>query len=186
MAKQLILCGLDPSLSNFGMVKGSIDLESGHFDLTKMELTKTAPIKAKKKARKNSEDLHRARDLFNSMTAFLKGVDMVFVEIPVGSQTARAMASYGICIGVLASIGIAMIQVTPAEVKIAATGNKTASKADMIDWATNTYPKADWLHRKVNGEKVLTSANEHLADATAAIHAGVATDEFQQARTLLK
>ncbi len=177
----LTVAGLDPSLSNFGMVKGLLDLNDGVLHKLNMELAKTAPLKGKKKVRKNSEDLGRARILYNAMTAFLKGVDMVFIEIPVGSQTARAMCSYGVCIGIIASIGIPMIQVTPAEVKIVATGDKTASKADMIDWATNSYPKADWLVRKVNGEPVLTNANEHLADALAAVYAGVRTDEFQQA-----
>lgn len=183
----IIIAGLDPSLSNFGMVKGSLDIEDGSFELfNTMVIAKTEPIKGKKVVRKNSEDLHRARTLFNTMTEFLKDVDMVCVEIPVGSQSARAMASYGICIGVIASIKCSMIQVTPAEVKIAATGNKTASKADMIKWATESFPQAHWLTRKVNGELTYTNANEHLADALAAIHAGVVTDEFEQARVMIQ
>lgn len=68
-----------------------------------------------------------------------KDVNMVVVEVPVGSQSARSMASYGICIGILASITKPMIQVTPTEVKMATVGSKTASKQDMIDWATSAY-----------------------------------------------
>ncbi|WP_218958956.1 RuvC family protein [Salinimonas marina] len=114
------------------------------------------------------------------MTQFLLGVNLAFVEIPVGSQSARAMASYGICVGLLASIQIPIIQVTPAEVKIAATGSKTATKNEMIHWAVSQYSDADWLTTRRGGQDVVTNKNEHLADAVAAVHAGVKTDTFQQ------
>ena len=85
-------------------------------------------LNVNKTVRKNSDDLNRARKHSEILKEILKDVDIVMVEIPVGSQTARAMASYGICIGILSQIETAMIQVTPTEVKVAATGNKTATK----------------------------------------------------------
>ena len=123
--------------------------------------------------------------LYKALSTFLVAVDMVFVEIPVGSQSARSMASYGVCIGVLASINKPLIQVTPAEVKFIATGNKNASKAAMIDWVINKYPTADWFKKTRKEVTTFTAKNEHLADAVACIHAGVKTDEFMQARAIL-
>lgn len=179
------VAGLDPSLCNFGMVRGDLDLITGNFTITDMSLQSTeSDNKNKKRVRKNSDDLNRARLLYKGMTEFITGCGMVFVEIPVGSQTARAMCSYGICIGVIASINTALIQVTPNEVKLAATSNKTASKADMINWAVGRYPDAGWIKRKSKGQMVIASKNEHLADAIAAIHAGVKTDEFRYVQSI--
>lgn len=95
------------------------------------------------------------------------------------------MASYGVCIGILGGITIPTIQVTPTEVKLVATGSKTASKQDMIDWAVKQYPNAKWLTKTQKGITSLVSKNEHLADALATIHAGVLTDEFNTAKNFL-
>lgn len=176
----LKIASIDPSLSNFGLAKGTIDIsvESFPVTLSELQLVETDTDKsARKVVRRNSEDLERARKLLRGMQRFIADVDMVFVEVPVGSQSARSMASYGICIGILASIGKPLIQVTPTEVKLAAVGSKTASKSEMIDWASGLYPDLNWL---VSRGK-MTAKNEHLADAIGAIHAGVLTDEFARA-----
>lgn len=168
------------------MAKGTLDLQSGVLSSLQLELNVTKPDNKNKKVRKNSQDLERARSHFKALTEFLKGVDLVCVEIPVGSQSARSMASYGICIGLLSSIEIPFIQVTPLEVKLAAVGSKTATKQQMIDWAYGIYPNANWLFKNQKGKTSLTAANEHLADAIAAIHAGARTDEFKYITMLNK
>jgi Holliday junction resolvasome RuvABC endonuclease subunit len=135
--------------------------------------------KKAKTVRKNSDDLRRAKLLHDGFVELCQGASMAFVEVPVGSQSARAMASYGICIGVLSACPIPMIQLTPTEVKLAMTGEKTATKDEMIEAAVNAHPYAKWMTRKVKGEITLLAANDHLADATGAITAGVATNEFK-------
>lgn len=185
MAK-IVIAGLDPSLQNFGMVKGVLDLNSGTLSNLQLLLNETKPDNKNKQVRKNSQDLERARSHFRAIREFLLDVDLVCVEIPVGSQSARSMASYGVCIGLLASIEIPLIQVTPTEVKMAATGSKTASKTDMISWAFDQYPDAPWLVRTVKGVKEPVAKNEHLADGLAAIYAGVKTDEFKHITLLTR
>ena len=69
---------------------------------------------------------------------------------------------------------------TPTEVKLAGAGKKTATKEEMINWAASQYPKANWLYQKRNGVKCLVNKNEHLADAVAAIHAGIQSETFKQ------
>jgi hypothetical protein len=89
------------------------------------------------------------------------------------------MASYGICIGVLAACPVPMIQLTPTEVKLAMTGEKTATKEEMIAAAMKAHPYAKWMTRKYKGELGLLASNEHLADAVGAITAGIVTNEFK-------
>jgi hypothetical protein len=179
------VAGFDPSLQNFGMVKGDFDTITGTLLITGMLLSETKPDNKNKSVRKNSQDLTRAITHYNNVSKFLGDVTIVFVEIPIGSQNSRSMASYGISIGVLASVVKPMIQVTPTEVKLAATNNKNATKNDMISWATNKYPNAPWLTRTIKGTVTYINKNEHLADALAAIHAGVNTSEFRTALTLI-
>lgn len=170
--------GFDPSMSNFGMVKGLLDSEEGTFVLSAMHLETTSPTKDKS-IRKNLQDFERARKLFVAAKAFFEGVDVICVELPVGSQSAAAMKSYGVCIALAAALEMPMIYVTAAEVKIAGAGNKTSSKKEMVSWGTSEYPEAPWLTRKLKGKQEYLDKNEHLADALAAIHAGVITPQFE-------
>lgn len=184
----LKVVGVDPALRNFGLVKATINIADPNFpiEIQHLELVSTETDAASKKVvRKNSDDLQRARKLHHSLHQFIGDANMVFAEIPVGSQSARAMASYGVCIGVLASIRKPLVQLTPTEVKLAAVGDKNASKRDMINWATTAYPEANWLRVKRNGKMELVDKNEHLADAVATLHAGLLTDQFIQAVSIL-
>lgn len=185
---KLKVAGIDPSLRNFGLVKGTIDLSDDNFpfEIEDMQLVESESDKKNKKTvRKNSDDLERARKLQRNMIKFIEDCSMVFVEVPVGSQSARSMASYGICIGILASIKKPIIQVTPTEVKLAMVGSKTASKEEVINSAVSNYPEAPWLKVKRSGQLVITAKNEHLADAVGAVYAGILTDPFAQAVSIL-
>lgn len=187
MNRKIEVVGMDPSLRNFGLVKATIDLENLTVDVYKMDLAKSENgVKKTKTVRKNSDDLDRAKHIQEAMIAACEGAAFAFVEVPVGSQSARAMASYGICVGVLSSCPIPMIQVTPVEVKVAGTGIKTATKDEMIEAAVQWQPGAPWLTRKLKGEIQMIGDNEHLADACFAIKAGMATPEFKSILNTLK
>lgn len=175
--------GIDPALRNLGFAHCTYDTETKLVEVVNLVLAQTEATdkKTAKVLRKNSDDLARAKILFDAMQLEAKKAAFAFIEIPVGSQSSRAMASYGICVGVIASCPIPYFQLTPSEVKLIATGSKNASKEEMIKWAVNLYPKANWLKRKLKGEIVLMNDNEHLADAVAAVHAGVNGAEFKQA-----
>lgn len=175
----MIVVGIDPSLSNFGLAKGTY--HNGKFFLSQLKLINTEPDnKNKKVVRKNSDDLERAKKLYTQTKEFIDEADLLIAEVPVGSQSARAMASYGACVGILACLDKPLIQVTPNEVKLASVGSKTASKQQMIEWATTTYPSANWLTQKRLGKVELVAKNEHLADAVAAVIAGLQSDTFKQ------
>lgn len=186
------IVGMDPSLSNFGVVNATLDIQTLTFTVQDMHVVQTEPErdkKVRKKVRKNSEDLERARTLYKGAMEAIDGAFMVFIEVPVGSQSARAMASYGMCLGVIAAVAetVPIIQVTPNDVKMAGCGIRTATKDEMIEAMVKKYPNAPWPMKTVKGVQTpIASKCEHLADALAAIEAGVSSDEFKQTIAVLR
>ena len=183
------VCGFDPSMRNWGMAVADLDLGSGLLDVPTLSIIQPRDEKSKQ-VRKNSKDLALSKQLFEGAYDTAKSCKVVFVEVPVGSQSARAMASYGVCVGVLGSLaglGITIIEVSPEENKKALTGIKNATKEAMISAAMAEYPTANWPRQERNGATFkkgdLKAEAEHVADAIGAIHAGCATPTFQ---TLLK
>jgi Holliday junction resolvasome RuvABC endonuclease subunit len=175
--------GQDPSLRNWGLAVGHLNLETKKLTIDYLDLTNPVLPKGKQ-VRQNSSDLESALQLYKGASDATIDAHAVFVEVPVGSQSARAMASYGICVGVLGALranGIPFFEVTPTEVKLASVGNKTASKQDMIQWAMATHPEANWPTYKQNGTVMVSEAKaEHMADAIAAIYAGLSCNQFKQ------
>ena len=187
MAKAIKVVGFDPSLRNWGLAIGTYDLDSKRIVIDKLGLT-CPVLPTGKQVRQNSLDLEAAHQLYAGALLAARGAHAVFVEVPVGSQSARAMASYGICVGVLGALramGIPFFEVTPTEVKLAGPGKKTATKQDMIAWGMRTHPQANWPTYKRGGDVLVSEAQaEHQADAVATIHAGIASNAFQQMLTL--
>lgn len=181
--------GQDPSLRNWGLAIGTYNLETSKLTIELLDLT-NPELPSGKQVRQNSQDLESAFQLYKGAIAAAKGAHAVFVEVPVGSQSARAMASYGVCVGVLGALranGIPFFEVTPNEVKLAGPGHKTASKQDMIKWAMATHPEANWPIYRQKGVNIVSEAKaEHMADAVAAIYAGVSCNAFQQMLPFIK
>lgn len=175
------IIGIDPSMSNLGIAKGWLDLQTLKWEVEEVELTKTEKGKSKT-VRKSSDDYDRARILYEALHAAEAGAEIAFVEMPIGSQSAAAMKSYGMCIQLIACLDIPVIQVSPNQVKIHATADRNATKEEMIAWAVKKFPDINWLQR---GGK-MTLNNEHLADAIGAINAGMMEDDFKALITMLR
>jgi Holliday junction resolvasome RuvABC endonuclease subunit len=182
-ARTIRVVGQDPSLRNWGLAIGTLNLDTQRLTIELLDLTNPV-LPTGKQTRQNSQDLESAFQLYKGAIAAANGAHAVFVEVPVGSQSARAMASYGVCVGVLGALranGIPFFELTPTEVKLAGPGNKTATKQDMIQWAMAAHPEANWPMYRQHGADVVSEAKaEHMADAVAAIHAGISCNAFQQ------
>jgi Holliday junction resolvasome RuvABC endonuclease subunit len=181
--RRIKVIGCDPSLRNWGLAAGVYDTATRQLQIVK--LSSIHPVlPTGKQVRQNSLDLESALQLYAGTIETVRDAHAVFVEVPVGSQSARAMASYGICVGVLGSLraaGVPFFEVTPTEVKLAGFGKKTATKEQMISWAVAKHPEANWPTYTRNGVKEVSEAKaEHMADAVAAIYAGIASNPFQQ------
>lgn len=168
------IIGLDPSLRNFGIAEGWLDIDTLKWEVTRVELVKTEKGKSKT-VRKSSDDYSRVRILYEALKEAEEGAQIAFVEMPIGSQSAAAMLSYGACIALAATLDIPVIQVTPSAVKLHATGDKNATKEEMIKWAIEKFPNINWLRQGTRA----VAANEHLADACGAIQAGIKDDDFK-------
>ena len=179
--RPLTVVGFDPSLNNWGIAKGVY--QNGFVLVSELSLVNPV-LPTGKQTRQNSTDLAAAEQLSAAAFKATRGADAIFVEVPVGSQSARAMASYGVCVGVLGSLramGIPFFEVTATEVKLSMTGIKTATKLQMITAAELLHPKANWPRYTKNGQTFITESKaEHMADAIGAIHAGIKLATFQQ------
>lgn len=178
--------GFDPSLQNWGIAEATLDLEGGFLSTPTLSVIQPKDGDSKKQVRRNSLDIQRAKELAQVAFQAARFAKVVFVEVPHGSKSARAMASYGICIGVLGSMladGIEIIEVSASENKKHFTGSKNATKQEMIDKAIEHYPHANWPK---HNDKISVAKAEHMADAVAAIHAGVQTPVFQNLMRLIQ
>lgn len=185
----LNLLGMDPSMSNWGLAACTYNTETGEVQVKHLDVI--TPIKPTgKQVRQNSIDLEAAQQLYAGVIEATPGAHAIFVEVPIGSQSARAMASYGMCVGILGGLratGIPFYEITPTEVKMIATGSKTATKKEMIAWATSTNPEGNWPMNLKNGVFTVTVGRaEHMADALAAVYAGIASNPFKQSIQLMR
>lgn len=181
--KLINICGFDPSLRNWGLAAGTLDLDTQRISIKHIDVVNPV-ISTGKQVRQNSLDLECAYQLYKGAKAIIEDAHAIFVEVPVGSQSARAMASYGVCVGVLGALranGIPFFEVTPSEVKLAAVGNKTATKQQMISWAMAAHPEAAWPMYNHKGISMVSEAKaEHIADAIGTIYAGLSCNSFKQ------
>jgi Holliday junction resolvasome RuvABC endonuclease subunit len=184
----------DPSLRHFGIARLIIKLDTLQIGIESLALIDTEK-RTTKTTRQNSDDLRCAQELQRAMVANCDKCTLAFAEIPTGAQSARAMYSFGVCVGLLASCPIPLVQVQPFETKLATVGTKTASKEEMIEWANEAHPDAKWkrypkdITKKgviIRAKGTICDDQEHLADAVAVAHAGVKTDQFNQLVALLR
>lgn len=179
------IAALDGSLRNFGVVKGTYDTNDEHLTIGEMHILKTEKSK-NKQVRASSDNLTRAQSIAERLRPLLDDCAVVFLEVPSGGQSYSAVLGFGIVIGIYASLTIPVVEVSPSETKLAAVGTKTASKQEMIEWATQKFPQADWRKRKLHGKFVITNDNEHLADSVGIMHAGIQTPSFRQTIAMMK
>jgi len=181
------IIGIDPALRNTGLSIGDYNIATGQLSVVRVELAKTDKSRECKVVRKSSDDLARGRIIVQEIKRVIMIHQPMFAvaEVPGGCQSARGAFSNGVCCGVLASLTLPLIEVSPDEVKLASVGSKTASKASIIQWAVAAWPEAGWTTRKVKGAVTLLAENEHMADACAAIAAGLLTAQFAQAVAMM-
>lgn len=187
--------GFDPSMRNWGVCEGHVDLDTLSVEISQLEVyqAEKQSKEKKKQVRTSSIDFDRSQDIFKSVMKQVRAFkpQCLFVEMPHGSQSASAMKSYGMCIGVLGSIaqasGIPLIQVSESENKKAMELKKGATKQDMIDAVRKLHPGVNWRTRKLKGKlEFVEGWNEHAADAVGAVYAGLESNEFMFIRNQLR
>lgn len=137
------ILGIDPALTNTGLVIGEIDVFTLEWNIVALRLLQTEKSKGKQ-VRASSDDMERVTLLATGIREFiaLHRPTMAAAEVPTGAQSARAQFSNGVVVGLLGSLTLPMVQVNPSEVKIASAGHKYAVKEEMIEWATQRDRKS--------------------------------------------
>lgn len=174
---------IDSSLANTGVAVGNVG-RTGIVTVSTISLTETTKTK-NKQVRASSDAIARCRQTHDFVSKIIREEDpgIIFAETPSGSQSSSGMKSYGSTCMLIASLSPPPIEVTPNEVKMASVGNKTASKKEMIKWASTKHPLVEWDKNK---DGTLKNKNEHMADAIAIAYAAVQTDEFKRIQAMIK
>lgn len=169
---------LDPSFANTGWCIAEVDPEN----LTVEQMLMGGLIQTEKASvktiRRSSDDLRRASELAAELKKLGKAADIVFAEIPSGTQNARAAWALGVSLGVLTNLyPTPIIEVTPTMTKLGALGRKDATKDEIIEWASVLYPKLPWIQSR--GKEKISPRNEHMADSVGVLHAGLKHEDFR-------
>lgn len=165
----LKLLSLDPSFRNWGFVIVEYDTDTHQLAIKSGGVLSSKPDKSNNK--QNTKDLKVSKYLYTHLNQLIKDTDIVIAEVPHGSQSSRAMVSYGVCIGLLGTIQQPLVQVSANDVK-RLVGSNTASKDDVINWVNKHY-QLDWLPKA-------KSKSEHICDAIAALHIGIQSKQFKE------
>lgn len=163
LSKPCKVIGFDPSLNNWGF---SIGLLDNGLTIIETGVLKNKPDKTKK--RQNLKDYDRCKELYTQIQELIKDCDLLCVELPIGSQSSRAMVSYAVCVALTATLNIDTVIVTPHEVK-RLVGSHTASKDDIIDWVKQRHPQLNLS---------IKSKAEHIADSIVAMYVGLSKREL--------
>lgn len=173
---KLSILGCDPSFTNFGMAHAVIDTDTMSIEPTRLTLIRTKK-ESTKRVLVSSDDLRRIGEIHDGFIESSKEVDMIMSEIPSGGAKSHAAAkALAYSTAILGCADKPLVQLTPSQVKVAAVGDKHASKAEMIQWGRQTYPHLNWTN---------TLKDEHLADSLAAIHAGIESEQFLMAYAMM-
>lgn len=195
MSKITIL-GLDPGLSFTGYAIAEVDVST-------KSIVRVADIGCAETARDNhrtirktSDDFRRARAQAEKIQQLvdLHQVSIVAAEMVTTTPYKLPTFSFGVMVGIIASLDKPVIEVLPREVKKVATGDDRATKRDMIAWALKktarqklpwpTSSRQNKLDLTYRGKHV-TLAAEHPADALAIIEAAIATQQFHLGHILM-
>lgn len=186
MSNRIRILGQDPAFSNFGLALVDVDVDTREMFPLWIRLIETEKTKGKQ-VRIASDNLARARHIWQGVRDAERDCALIAAEIPSGAQSASAANKLGIALGIVAGHSRPLIEVTAAEAKKIATGYKDASKFDMVEWAYAQWPHLDWAPgRAAAMPKGLSNKNEHMADALAIVKAATHTAVFENAAAMVK
>ena len=79
--KTIKFAGFDPSLRNFGIVTGLLNLDTQEVSDVSIKLIETEATASKKTVRTNSDDLRRANELWRGVKPIVDSVNIVFAAL---------------------------------------------------------------------------------------------------------
>ncbi len=169
-------------MNNWGIACGGYYPDTDGLTIEYLDVIQPV-VSSKKETKSNSKDVDRSTQLYEGVIRLVQQADITFIEVPVGSQNARAGIGNGICFGILGAFRvnkINFIELTPKDIKLAATGFKNATKKQIVTHYQEEYPDTNWPMKTFRGKQVVNmSKANHMADAIGAIEAGIKSLEFK-------
>ena len=171
------IISFDPSFRNWGIALATYNTEDQSLNVHNGYVIQHNPKKTKTD-KQNTLDLQTASYLATHLFKEDIGNSVLIAEVPHGSQSSRAMVSYGVCIGLLGSLiqdKQSLIQVGAMDVKRIVEPDRSVKevpKEQVIQWVKDRHPEIlEWLPK--------TKKQEHICDAIVAIYAGMQTLKFK-------
>jgi len=160
------MVAIDVGFASMGVVV--LCIRAHAYDLVYKEVISTKPSPKKLNIRSADDNIRRCREITRSVRRILDEYDaeVVVLEMPsMGSKSAKAMRAMGLASGIIATLDVVygdipFLYATPSNVKVAMTGNKTASKEEVQVIAEEKIPGIL--------EGVNKTQREHIADALGA------------------
>lgn len=166
--------GIDPGLAHFGW--GLVAVADGKLDVVSAGCFVTEKSDKKRKVLSADDNVRRAQQLARSLMnlVVIKGnaIRIICAESMSAprhsSSAAKLSLSWGVVSALSVVYGIPLVQASPQEIKLAATGKRNASKEDIQEAMRRELPGAEAAVSKTVTRK---DDLEHPYDALAAVWA---------------
>lgn len=163
-----VVLGLDPGFSRCGYCKFLVDSHQQDDKVLALGVIKTKKSSKKRKILAADDNLDRAQEIAKKLWKLSHGVSAICAESMSFPRSSSVAAKMAMCWGIVAAIAsrrdIPVLQATPQEIKSKICDVKTASKQDIQDKLTQTYPECPSLAGKTPKGQL-----EHLYDSLAAV-----------------
>jgi crossover junction endodeoxyribonuclease RuvC len=180
----VVALGIDPGLANAGLAVLEI-LPVGE-RLLHLAVLKTEKCSKKQNTLAADDDMRRVRELAGALWALVAEYKprIFCLEAASWPRSATAAAKTAMSRGVIGAIaetlGIAIAQASPQEVKLAVTGRRDASKEDVERGICERFGNAEVL-----GGGIARGRREHCYDAAASVIACLPSAPVRMARAML-
>ena len=159
-----LIVGVDIGFAHLGIVKA--ELMPQGFTVISTDVICTEKSDKKRGVKAADDNIRRVTEIAEHLGRWIDDqIIVVCAEALSLPRNASAASKISLAFGALATVSalsnVPIIQASPQEVKIAVTGKKTASKAEMIAEIKKRHTKIKWPTPK--------SLEEHVADATSVI-----------------
>lgn len=175
------LLGIDPGFATMGLAR--VELAKGHERIDALGVVRTVKSVKKRAVRASDDNLRRIVEIAAELEEWIvPGTIALCCESQSWPRSASVSAKVGMCWGVIGALaarhGLAVLQSSPKEIKVAVAGKGTASKLEVQAALERRYGALDLPKQK--------TLREHPADALGAVVAVLDSPTVLMARSMMK
>lgn len=180
--------GLDISFRSTGVVSVTIGDDNSAL-LSSCFVIETEKNSTSEKVSATVDNIRRAQKIYRELHEFLSEAkpDVIVVESQSWPRNSSSALKMALAWGAIAPLleGIPLIEVSPQDIKMLATGSRSASKQDVQKGVLNLVPSSAWVKQVVASQIRTEGLQEHCYDALGAVLAAQRTEKYQLLRSAL-